>query len=37
VPSTRQEKIIGKARELQKLASVVELMNDLPEGETDER
>ena len=37
VPSARQEKIIGKARELQKLASVVELMNDLSEGETDER
>jgi 2-methylcitrate dehydratase len=34
VPPARQERIIGKARELEKLASVVELMNDLAEGET---
>ena len=34
VPSARQEKVIGKARELEKLASVAELMNDLAEGET---
>ena len=34
MPSVRQEKVIGKARELEKLASVVELMNDLAEGET---
>ncbi len=32
VPPARQEKIIGKARELEKLASVGELMNDLAEG-----
>jgi len=34
VPSARQEKVIGKARELEKLASVADLMNDLAEGET---
>jgi len=34
VPSARQEKVIAKARELEKLASVAELMNDLAEGET---
>src|SRR5436190_5185155 len=34
VPSARQEKVIGKARELEKLASVAELMDDLAEGET---
>ena len=34
MPSARQEKVIGKARELEKLASVAELMNDLAEGET---
>jgi len=34
VPSARQDKIIGKARELQKLASVAELMKDLAEGGT---
>jgi 2-methylcitrate dehydratase len=31
--SARQEKVIGKARELEKLASVAELMNELVEGE----
>ena len=35
--SARQEKIIRKARELQKLASVAELMNDLAEGEINQR
>jgi hypothetical protein len=34
VPSARQEKVIGKVRELEKLASVAELMNDLAESET---
>ena len=34
VPSARQEKVIGKARELDKLASVAELMDDLAQGET---
>jgi 2-methylcitrate dehydratase len=34
VPSARQEEVIGKTRELEKLASVAELMNDLAEGET---
>jgi hypothetical protein len=34
VPSARQEKVIGKVRELEKLASVAELMNDLAEGKT---
>jgi hypothetical protein len=34
VPSGRQDIVIGKARELEKLASVAELMNDLAEGET---
>jgi hypothetical protein len=34
MPSARQEKVIGKARELEKLASVAELMDDLAEGET---
>jgi 2-methylcitrate dehydratase len=29
LPSARQEKVIGKARELDRLASVAELMNDL--------
>src|SRR4026209_615879 len=33
IPAARQEKIIGKARELEKLASVAELMNDLAEGQ----
>jgi 2-methylcitrate dehydratase len=33
VPPARQEKIIGKACELEKLPSVAELMNDLAEGE----
>lgn len=32
--SARQDKVIGKARELEKLASVAELMDDLAEGET---
>jgi 2-methylcitrate dehydratase len=32
--SARQDKIIGKARELEKLKSVAELMNELAEGET---
>ena len=32
VPPARQEKIIGKAQELEKLASVAELMKDLAEG-----
>jgi 2-methylcitrate dehydratase PrpD len=32
--SARQEKVIRKARELEKLASVAELMNDLAEGES---
>ncbi len=36
VPSARREKIIGKARELQKLASVAELMKDLAVNETGE-
>ena len=31
----RQEKVIAKARELDKLASVVELMNDLAAEKTD--
>jgi hypothetical protein len=31
-PSARQEKIIGKARGLEKLSSIAELMNDLVEG-----
>jgi 2-methylcitrate dehydratase PrpD len=35
MPSSRQEKVIGKARELEKLASVAELMNDLAEDQTD--
>ena len=34
VPSARQEKVIGKARELDKLASVAALMDDLAQGET---
>jgi 2-methylcitrate dehydratase PrpD len=34
MPSARQEKVIGKARDLEKLASLAELMNDLAEGET---
>ena len=34
VASARQDKIIGKARELEKLKSVAELMNELAEGET---
>jgi 2-methylcitrate dehydratase PrpD len=34
LPSARQDKVLGKARELEKLASVAELMNDLAEGET---
>jgi 2-methylcitrate dehydratase len=34
VPPARQDRIIGRARELEKLASVAELMNDLAEGET---
>ena len=34
VPPARQEKIIEKARELEKLASVAELMSDLPAAET---
>jgi hypothetical protein len=34
VPSARQEKIIGKARELEKLACVAELIKDLAGGET---
>jgi 2-methylcitrate dehydratase len=34
VPSARQEKIIGKARELEKLVSMAELMNDLAESES---
>src|SRR5919108_1119293 len=34
VPSARQEQVIRKARELEKLASVAEVMNDLAEGET---
>jgi 2-methylcitrate dehydratase PrpD len=33
LPSARQEKVIDKARELETLASVAELMNDLAEGE----
>jgi 2-methylcitrate dehydratase PrpD len=33
VPAARQEKIIGKTAELEKLASVGELMKDLVEGE----
>ena len=33
VAATRQDKIIVKARELQKLASVSELMKDLAESE----
>lgn len=33
MPPARQEKVIGKARELEKLASVAELMDDLAEGE----
>jgi hypothetical protein len=32
--AARQEKVIGKVRELEKLASVAELMNDLAEGKT---
>jgi 2-methylcitrate dehydratase len=32
VPPARQEKIIGKAQELEKLASAAELMKDLAEG-----
>jgi 2-methylcitrate dehydratase len=36
VPSARQEKVIRKARELEKLASVAELMNDLAAGETNQ-
>jgi hypothetical protein len=32
MPSARQEKVIGKARELEKLASLAELMKDLAEG-----
>jgi hypothetical protein len=32
--SARQEKVIGKARELEKLASMADLMNDLTGGET---
>jgi hypothetical protein len=36
VPPARQEKVIGKARELEKLASVAELMNDLAAGEIGE-
>jgi 2-methylcitrate dehydratase len=34
VASARQDKIIGKARELEKLKSVAELMNELAERET---
>jgi 2-methylcitrate dehydratase len=34
VPPARQEKIIEKARELEKLASVAEFMSDLATGET---
>jgi len=34
VPPARQEKIIEKARELEKLASVAEFMSDLPAAET---
>jgi len=34
VPPARQEKIIGKARDLEKLASVAEFMSDLATGET---
>jgi len=34
VPPARQEKIIEKARELEKLASVTEFMSDLPAAET---
>lgn len=34
VPPARQERIIGKARELEKLSSVVELMSDLAEEES---
>jgi 2-methylcitrate dehydratase len=37
VPSARQEKIIGKARELEKLASVAEFMSDLAGAETNKR
>jgi 2-methylcitrate dehydratase len=35
MPAARQDKVIRKARELEKLASVAELMNDLAEDETD--
>jgi 2-methylcitrate dehydratase PrpD len=35
MPPARQETIIAKARELDKLASVVELMNDLAAEKTD--
>ena len=34
LPSARQEKVIEKARELERLASVVELMSDLAAAET---
>jgi hypothetical protein len=34
VPSARQEKILAKARALEKLESVAELMNDLAGDET---
>ena len=37
VPSARQEKIIGKARGLEKLASVAEFMSDLAEGGINKR
>ena len=33
MPSARQDKVIGKARELEKLASVAELMDQLVEDE----
>ena len=35
LPAARQEKVIGKARRLEKLASVAELMSDLAEGEAE--
>jgi 2-methylcitrate dehydratase len=37
LPPARQDKIVGKARALEKLASVAELMNDLAESENGKR
>jgi hypothetical protein len=34
MPLARQDKVIGKARALEKLPSVAELMNDLAQGES---